>query len=306
MITFIIRHLLKAVAICLVISAISFFLLFANTDPALMLLPPEVEMADIATFKKQMGLDRPVIVQYKDFLSGVVLHGDFGQSLVYRVPAIQLIKERFPATLLLALSSVLLINLIAIPVGMISAVKRGSFIDNIATFFALMGQALPLYWFGIMLIIVFGVWLHWLPVSGSGSFFHLILPTITLSSWILPVNMRLIRSGMLDVLNKDYIRTARAKGLPEWLVLFKHALRNAVIPLIIVVGMQLAALLGGAVVTETVFAWPGLGLLVLDSIQTGDYPVVQAVVVVFAGLVVLGNLTADITAALIDPRIRLS
>lgn len=306
MITFIIRNLLKAVAICLVISAISFFLLFANTDPALMLLPPEVEMADIATFKKQMGLDRPVIVQYKDFLSGVVLHGDFGQSLVYRVPAIQLIKERFPATLLLALSSVLLINLIAIPVGMISAVKRGSFIDNIATFFALMGQALPLYWFGIMLIIVFGVWLHWLPVSGSGSFFHLILPTITLSSWILPVNMRLIRSGMLDVLNKDYIRTARAKGLPEWLVLFKHALRNAVIPLIIVVGMQLAALLGGAVVTETVFAWPGLGLLVLDSIQTGDYPVVQAVVVVFAGLVVLGNLTADITAALIDPRIRLS
>lgn len=306
MITYIIRNLLKAVAICLVISAISFFLLFANTDPALVLLPPEVEVADIAIFKKQMGLDRPVIVQYKDFLSRVVFHGDFGQSLVYKVPAIQLIKERFPATLLLALSSVLLINLVAIPVGMISAVKRGSIIDNISTFFTLMGQAMPLYWFGIMLIIVFGVWLHWLPVSGSGSFSHLILPTITLSSCVIPLNMRLIRSGMLDVLNKDYIRTARAKGIPEWLVLFKHALKNAVVPFVIVVGMQLSSLLGGAVVTETIFAWPGLGQLVLDSIHTGDYPVVQAVVIFFAGLVVIGNLTADIVAAFIDPRIRLS
>jgi len=306
MIPYIIRRMFQAVAICLVISAMSFFMLFLNTDPALMLLPPEAEVADIAAFKHQMGLDRPVSIQYIDFLGRVVLHGDFGDSLVYKVPALQLIKERFPATLRLALAAVLFINIVAIPVGVISAVKRGSFIDNIATFFALMGQAMPLYWFGIMLIIIFGVWLRWLPISGNESFAHLILPAITLGSWILPVNMRLVRSGMLDVLNKDYIRTARAKGLSEWRVLSKHAFKNAIIPLVTVIGMQLGLLLGGAVVTETVFAWPGMGQLVLDSIHMGDYPVVQAVVVVFAASVVLGNLAADILVAFIDPRIRLN
>lgn len=305
MASYIIRRMLQAVAICLVISAMSFFMLFLNTDPALMLLPPEAEVADIATFKAQMGLDRPVIVQYIDFLGRVVLHGDFGQSFVYKVPAIQLIRERFPATLQLALASVFFINLVAIPVGMIAAVKRNSVIDNISTFFVLMGQAMPLYWLGIMLIIVFGVWLRWLPISGNEGFSHLILPAVTLGSWILPVNMRLVRSGMLDVLNKDYIRTARAKGVPEWLVLGKHAFKNAVIPLVTVIGMQLGALLGGAVVTETVFAWPGMGQLVLDSIHVGDYPVVQAVIVMFACCIVAGNLAADVIAALIDPRIRL-
>ena len=305
MISFIIRRIFQAIAICVVISAISFFMLFLNTDPALMLLPPETEMADIATFKKQMGLDRPILIQYKDFLSRVVFHGDFGQSFVYQIPAFQLIMERFPATLQLALAAIIFINLIAIPVGVISAVKRGSLIDNIATFFALMGQAMPLYWLGIMLIIIFGVWLRWLPISGNESIFHLILPAITLGSWILPINMRLIRSGMLDVLNQDYIRTARAKGLPEWRVLSKHAFRNAVIPLVTVTGMQISVLLGGAVVTETIFAWPGMGQLALDSIYVGDYPVVQALVVVFAFFIVAGNLAADIVAGFIDPRIRI-
>ncbi len=306
MISFIIRRIFRAIAICVVISAISFFMLFLNTDPALMLLPPETEMADIATFKNQMGLDRPVLIQYKDFLSRVVFHGDFGQSFVYQTPAFQLIMERFPATLQLALAAIIFINLIAIPVGVISAVKRGSLIDNIATFFALMGQAMPLYWLGIMLIIIFGVWLRWLPISGNESIFHLILPGITLGSWILPINMRLIRSGMLDVLNQDYIRTARAKGLPEWRVLSKHAFRNAVIPLVTVTGMQISVLLGGAVVTETIFAWPGMGQLALDSIYVGDYPVVQALVVVFAFFIVAGNLAADIVAGFIDPRIRIN
>ncbi len=306
MISFIIRRIFQAIAICVVISAISFFMLFLNTDPALMLLPPETEMADIATFKNQMGLDRPVLIQYKDFLSRVVFHGDFGQSFVYQTPAFQLIMERFPATLQLALAAIIFINLIAIPVGVISAVKRGSLIDNIATFFALMGQAMPLYWLGIMLIIIFGVWLRWLPISGNESIFHLILPAITLGSWILPINMRLIRSGMLDVLNQDYIRTARAKGLPEWRVLSKHAFRNAVIPLVTVTGMQISVLLGGAVVTETIFAWPGMGQLALDSIYVGDYPVVQALVVVFAFFIVAGNLAADIVAGFIDPRIRIN
>jgi ABC-type dipeptide/oligopeptide/nickel transport system permease component len=303
--TFIIKQLLQAVGVCLVISMISFFLLFLNTDPALLLLPPEAEVSDIAKFKKQMGLDRPVPVQYLDFLGKVVLHGDFGNSFMAKVPAATLVRERLPATLKLALAALFLVNLVALPVGILSAIRRYSLMDNVATFTALLGQAMPLYWFGIMLIIVFGVWLRWLPISGSDTWAHLVLPAITLASWILPINMRMVRSGMLDVLNQDYIRTARAKGLMERKVLIKHAFKNAAIPVITITGMQLGALLGGAVVTETVFAWPGLGRLAVDSIRMGDYPVVQAIVVVFALFVVIGNLAADILSALIDPRIRL-
>ena len=303
--TFIIKQLIQAVGVCLVISMISFFLLFLNTDPALLLLPPEAEVQDIAKFKKQMGLDRPVPVQYLDFLRKVVLHGDFGNSFVAKVSAAKLVRERLPATLELALAALILVNLVALPVGIVSAIRRYSLMDNVATFTALLGQAMPLYWFGIMLIIIFGVWLRWLPISGSDTLAHLVLPAITLASWILPINMRMVRSGMLDVLNQDYIRTARAKGLVERKVLIKHAFKNAAIPVITITGMQLGALLGGAVVTETVFAWPGLGRLAVDSIRMGDYPVVQAIVVVFALFVVIGNLAADILAALIYPRIRL-
>ena len=303
--TFIIKQLFQALGVCLVISMISFFLLFLNTDPALLLLPPEAEVQDIAKFKQQMGLDRPVLVQYLDFLGKAVLKGDFGASFVAKVPAAQLVQERLPATLKLAVAALILVNLVALPVGIVSAIRRYSLLDNLATFTALVGQAMPLYWLGIMLIIIFGVWLRWLPISGSDTLAHLVLPSITLASWILPVNMRLVRSGMLDVLNQDYIRTARAKGLMERKVLIKHAFKNAAIPVVTISGMQLGVLLGGAVVTETVFAWPGLGRLAVDSIRMGDYPVVQAIVVVFALFVVIGNLAADILAALIDPRIRL-
>jgi len=296
---------LQAIGVCLVISMISFFLLFLNTDPALVLLPPEAEVTDIAVFKKQMGLDRPVMIQYLDFLGRVVLHGDFGNSFAAKVPALQLVGERLPATIKLALAALLVVNIVAIPVGVISAIRRYSLTDNIATFIALIGQAMPLYWLGIMLIIIFGIWLRWFPISGSDTLSHLVLPAVTLGSWILPINMRLVRSGMLEVLSQDYIRTARAKGLAERKVLVKHAFKNAAIPVVTVLGMQLGLLLGGAVVTETVFAWPGLGRLAVDSIRMGDYPVVQAIVVVFAFFVVIGNLLADILAALIDPRIRL-
>ncbi len=303
--TYIIRRCIEAVGVCLCISIISFFLLFLNTDPALIMLPPESEVEDIETFKKQMGLDRPIIVQYLDFLRKVVLHGDFGDSFVAKIPAINLIAERIIPTLKLALAALIFVNLIGIPVGVIAAIRRYSIWDNIATFTALMGQAMPLYWFGIMLIIIFGVWLGWLPISGSDSWAHLILPAITLGSWILPISMRLVRSGMMEVLSQDYIRTARAKGLKEKKVLYKHAFKNAAIPLVTVMGMQFGLLLGGAVVTETVFAWPGLGRLAVDSIRMGDYPVVQAIVVIFATGVILANLLADVLAAFIDPRIRL-
>ncbi|WP_300460702.1 ABC transporter permease [Desulfobacula sp.] len=302
---YIIRRLFQAIAVCLAISMISFFLLFLNSDPALLLLPPEAEIEDIEIFKKSMGLDRPVLIQYLSFLKKVLLHGDFGNSFVSKIPALDLVIERIPATLKLSLLAVLLANALAIPMGMISAVKRYTLADNLITFLALVGQAMPLYWFGIMLIIIFGVFLGWLPISGSDSFVHMIMPSITLGAWLLPVNMRLVRSGMLDVLNQDYIRTARAKGLFEKTVMIKHAFKNAMIPMVTVTGMQLSLLLGGAVVTETVFAWPGLGRLAVESIRMGDYPVVQAIVVFFALCVVIGNLLADILTAFIDPRIRL-
>ncbi|MDT8379666.1 MAG: ABC transporter permease [Desulfotignum sp.] len=302
---YIIRRLVQSVAVCLAISMISFFLLFLNSDPALLLLPPEAGLEDIDIFKKSMGLDRPVIVQYLVFLKKIVLHGDFGNSFVSKTPALALMLERVPATLSLSLMAVVLANALAIPMGIISAVKRYTLFDNLVTFLAIVGQAMPLYWLGIMLIIIFGVFLGWLPISGSDTIWHMILPAVTLGAWLLPVNMRLVRSGMLDVLNQDYIRTARAKGLLESKVMVKHAFKNAVIPLVTVTGMQLSLLLGGAVVTETVFAWPGLGRLAVESIRMGDYPVVQAIVVFFALCVVFGNLLADILTAFIDPRIRL-
>jgi peptide/nickel transport system permease protein len=302
---YIIRRLIQAVAVCLAISMISFFLLFLNSDPALLLLPPEAGLEDIEIFKKSMGMDKPVIVQYLVFLKKIILHGDFGNSFVSKTPALALMLERVPATLSLSLMAVVLANALAIPMGIISAVKRYTIFDNLVTFLAIVGQAMPLYWLGIMLIIIFGVFLGWLPISGSDTIWHMILPAVTLGAWLLPVNMRLVRSGMLDVLNQDYIRTARAKGLLETKVMVKHAFKNAVIPLVTVTGMQLSLLLGGAVVTETVFAWPGLGRLAVESIRMGDYPVVQAIVVFFALCVVFGNLLADIFTALIDPRIRL-
>ena len=302
--TFIIKRLIQALAVCLVISMISFFLLFLNADPALVLLPPEAEVEDIVAFKKQMGFDRPIIVQYFDFIGQVIFHADFGNSFVARVPTLKLLAERVPATLKLTLSAVLIANLVAIPLGILAAVRRYSLIDNLSTLIALMGQAMPLYWLGIMLIIVFGVWLGWLPISGSETPAHLILPAVTLAAYLLPANMRLVRSGMLDVLNQDYIRTARAKGAGELRVFLVHAFKNAVIPLVIITGLQFSILLGGTVVTETVFAWPGLGRLAVNSILMGDYPVVQAIVIFFSLCVVIGNLLADILAAMIDPRIR--
>ena len=306
MLNYIIRRLFQAVAICLIISMLSFFLIFLNTDPALVLLPPEVETADIETFREQMGFNRPVIIQYLDFLGKIVLHGDFGISFKAKVPTTQLIAERFPMTLKLTIIALLLVNIVAIPVGIISAIKRYSFIDNLATLSALIGQAMPLYWLGLMLMIVFGVWLGWLPISGSGSIAHMVLPSITLAAWILPLNMRLVRSGILDTMSQDYIRTARAKGLSERTVFFKHALKNAAIPLVTVLALQFSLFLGGAVVTETVFALPGLGRLAVDAIRSGDYPVVQGIVILFAGIVVMGNLIGDIVAAFIDPRIKLN
>jgi peptide/nickel transport system permease protein len=302
--TYIIHKLLHAVGVCFVISFVSFFLLFYTADPASMLLPENADDEDIAVFMEAYGLNRPLIVQYGDYMSRVVFEGDFGISWIAKVPASSLIGASLWATLKLAIAAQIIATLLAIPLGIISAVKRYSLIDNVTIFIVLVGQAMPLFWLGIVLIVIFGVWLQWLPASGSETWLHLILPSITLASFILPLNMRLVRSGMLEVLSQDYIRTARAKGVEERGVLMRHALRNAAIPLVTVTGIQFGALLGGAVVTETVFSWPGLGRLAVESIQVGDFPVVQAIVIIFAGFTIFANLVADVGAAWIDPRIR--
>ena len=304
MTTYITHKLLHAIGVCFVVSFVSFFLLFYTADPASTLLPENADDADIALFKKQYGLDRPLLVQYGDYMARVLLKGDFGISWVAKVPAEDLIAVALWPTLQLAIAAQIITALLAIPLGIISAVKRYSLTDNATILIVLIFQAMPLFWLGIVLIVIFGVWLKWLPASGSESWENLILPAFTLAAYILPLSMRLVRSGMLEVLNQDYIRTARAKGVEERGVLMRHALRNAMIPLVTVTGIQFGALLGGAVVTETVFSWPGLGRLAVDSIRFGDFPVVQAVVIIFSGFTILANLAADVAAAWIDPRIR--
>ncbi len=294
----------QGLAVCFVVSAISFFLLFLNSDPALMLLPPESEPADIEIFKESMGLNRPLMIQYADYLQRLVFRGDFGQSFVARRPVLQIIAEKLPATVSLSLGALIFANVLAVIFGVISAARHHSLFDNIVNFFTLVGQALPSFWFGIVLIVCFGVWLKWLPVSGMGGIKHYILPVVTLGAGMLPINLRLVRTNMLEVLDQDYIRTARAKGLKERRVLFLHAFKNACIPLVTVTGLQVGMLLSGATIIENVFAWPGIGHLAISSIHMGDYPVVQAVVVLSCVAAVIGNLLGDLCAMIIDSSVR--
>jgi peptide/nickel transport system permease protein len=219
--------------------------------------------------------------------------------------AFALVTERMPATLLLTFAGLFISLVIALPLGIISAIRRYSLVDNLCTMFAVGGQAMPIFWLGIMLIIVFSVKLRWLPASGSGSWAHLVLPATTLGFFLAPLTMRLVRSGMLEVLSQDYVRTARAKGVSEPQVLLKHALRNAAIPVITVIGLQFGQLLGGAIVTETVYAWPGVATFTVTAIRNSDFPVVQAAVFLLALCIVVVNLLVDLLVGLIDPRIRL-
>ncbi len=301
---YILHRLFQALFVCLGISLITFFLLHVVGDPVLLLLPQAASDADVALLKEQLGLDRPLAAQYLSFLTDA-LRGDFGRSLFTQDSAFALILERLPATLELTLAGMLVGLGIAIPLGVISAVKRGALTDRLCTVGAVAGQAMPIFWLGIMLILVFAVKFRVLPASGRGTLWHLILPAVTLGAYLAPLTMRLTRSGMLDVLTQDYIRTARAKGVRERVVLFKHALRNAAIPIVTILGVQFGRLLGGAVVTETVFAWPGVASLAVKAIRTYDYPVVQGAVVFLALVVVLANLLADVAVTFLDPRIRL-
>jgi ABC-type dipeptide/oligopeptide/nickel transport system permease component len=301
---YVIHRLGQALVVCIGISLITFLLLHVVGNPVLLLLPQDASDADVALMKQKLGLDRPLWAQYAAFVLDA-LRGDFGRSLFTQESALALVLERMPATLELTVAGLLVAVIVAIPLGIVAAVRRGSLTDRLCTVGAVAGQAMPIFWLGIMLIILFAVKLRVLPASGRGTLAHLVLPAITLGAYLAPLTMRLTRSEMLDVLTQDYIRTARAKGVRDAVLLGKHALRNAAIPLVTIVGLQFGRLLGGAVVTETVFAWPGVASLAVKAIRTYDYPVVQGAVVFMALLIVLVNVATDVTIAYLDPRIRL-
>jgi ABC-type dipeptide/oligopeptide/nickel transport system permease component len=267
------------------------------------MLPPEASAEDIARFREVSGLNDPLLVQYARFLGNAV-RGDFGRSLRHDQPSLPLIMERMPATLELSLFGMALALVVAVPLGILSAWKRGSVIDLLGMAMALIGQSMPNFWLGIMLIYIFAVGLRWLPTGGRGDLQRLILPGVTVAAYLVPLISRLVRSAMLEVLSEDYIRTARGKGLSESTVLFRHAFRNVLIPVVTVVALRFGNLLGGAVIIETVFAWPGVGLLAVQAIYNRDYPLVQASVFILALIIVTINFFTDLVYGYLDPRIQ--
>lgn len=285
------------------ISLIVFMVNFVIGDPLSGLVSAETPPETREILRRQYGFDRPILVQYFDFARRAVV-GDFGDSYIIKKPAIDLVFERVPATLQLALAGMGIGILIAIPVGIISAYRPYSLIDNVATIIAVAGQAMPVYWLGLMLILLLSVQMQWLPASGYGTPQHIILPAFCLGVFTAPIAMRLVRSGMLDVLTQDYVRTARAKGVRELPVLLRHALPNTLIPVVTLLGLQFGQLMGGAIITETVFAWPGVALLAITAIYRSDIPVMQASVVMLAVIITVVNFGTDLLVSMLDPRVR--
>ncbi len=284
-------------------ATLAFFLLYLSGDPVDLLLPLDASPEARAELRHAYGFDQPLYVQYGRYL-WKLLHGDFGVSLRSQEPALALVLGRMPATLKLAGAGLLFALVLGLPAGVIAAVKKGSALELLILTLALLGQSIPVYFLGLVLIMLFGLKWHLLPISGYGDWRHLVLPTITVGTYVTASIARLTRNGVLQELRSDYVRTARAKGLPERVVVYKHALRNAAIPVVTIVGLQLGTLLSGAVITETIFAWPGMGRFVLLAVEQGDFPVVQASVIVFALLLALVNLAVDLAYLWLDPRVR--
>lgn len=306
---YLIRRSLQSLLLLWGVTVVVFLLLHLTPgDPALLMLGDAATDEALAALRTQMGLNAPLPAQYGKYMVNLI-QGDMGMSIRAQQPVLPYIMDRFPATLKLSAGALLVALAVSVPIGIIAAIKRGTVFDSGSMFLALLGQAIPGFWLGLMLIALFAVKLKLLPASGAGDGMglkHLILPSVTLASFLIGLLVRLTRSSMLDVLRHDYVRTARAKGLSERAVITQHALRNAIIPLITVVGIQVGTLLGGAVVTETVFAWPGVGSLVVQAISQRDYPVVQGVVLLLALVFVVINYLVDITYHFLDPRIRIS
>jgi peptide/nickel transport system permease protein len=299
----ILRRLLRAVAALLVVTAVVFTLLHLSGDPAYILLTPEATAEDRAAFRAEYGMDRPLWVQYGRYL-GRLVQGDFGQSLSFRTPAVAVALERLPATLELTLAAMALAVLISLPAAVLAAVRRGTLFDRALMIFTLIGQTVPTFWLGMVMILVLAVRFHLFPASGRGGVLHLVMPATALALWLTALLARVTRSEMIEALEQDYVRTARAKGLTERGIAARHALKNALLPIITVMGLQFGGLLGGAVMTETVFAWPGVGTMILDAILKKDVPVVLAGVVLVAVGFILVNLLLDFLYTVLDPRLR--
>lgn len=299
------RQLVQLVVVVFGISILSFSILNVIGDPVLMMLPQNTPKDEMERFRVAKGFDQPVWVRYWVFVSRAV-RGDFGKSLYSERYALDMVAEKMPATLSLTCAGLVVALLIAVPLGIAAALRRHSWVDHLCTALAVAGQAMPIFWLGIMLIIVFAVRLRVLPASGYGGWQHVLMPAFTLGAFLAPLTMRLVRAGLIEVLSQDYIKTARAKGVAERGVVVKHAFRNACIPVITVLGLQFGQLLGGAIVTETVFAWPGVATLTVESIRQQDFPVVQVAVILLALIIVSVNLLVDVIIALLDPRIRVS
>jgi ABC-type dipeptide/oligopeptide/nickel transport system permease component len=296
-------RLVRALVALWLVSTVVFVVMRLSGDPAPLLLPPDAPRSEIFRVRAELGLDRPLPVQYAVFL-GNVARGDFGRSIHFRVPAARVVLERLPATLELGLAAFALAVLVAVPVGLLSAVRRNSLLDQSAMGMALIGQSAPTFFIGILFILLLSLKAGWFPTSGRGEWRHLVLPALTLALFTMASVARLTRSAVLEVLGADYIRTARAKGLSEAWVIGKHTFKNAAVPIVTITGLQFGTLLGGAVVTETVFAWPGIGRLAIQSIYNRDYPVVQCAVFFSAVLFIVINFVIDVIYGLLDPRIR--
>ncbi|MGB3244367.1 MAG: ABC transporter permease [Sulfitobacter sp.] len=303
MLAFILKRLGLAVLVALTVSFISFSLLFLSGDPAAALAGETASGEDVEALRRLYGFDRPMLVQYGDWLWQAV-QGDFGESYYFKLPVSTLIGDRLSVTMLLGLCGITFALLTAVPLGVAAAIRPNSIIDRVALFLSVAGQAMPSFWFGLILIVLFGIKLRWLPPSGASSWQHFVMPTIVLGYYAMPAIMRLTRAGMLEVLNSDYIRTARAKGAGEGRVLFKHALRNAIIPVVSLAAVQMGFMLGGSIVVESVFALHGAGYLAWESIARNDLPTVQALILIFSMFYIIFTFLADVLNAWLDPRMR--
>ena len=304
MLRFITRRLGYSLLSLFLLSLTIFLFVRMTGDPTLLLVEPGASKEDIAAIRERFGLDRPLWVQYGYFI-GSLLQGDFGQSFYYRTAVLDLYLTRLPNSLLLAFAAMVFSLVVGIPAGILAAVRVGGFFDRAGKVFVLLGLSLPAFWVGLVLILFFSVFLEWLPSSGSGTVWHLLMPAFALGWFFAAAHMRMTRSSMLEVMGSEYIKLARLKGLPESRVIAKHAFKNALIPVLTLAGINLVIMINVAVVVETVFAWPGIGRLLYEGITFRDFPIVQAVVLIGGAMIVAVNLFIDILYAIIDPRIRL-
>ena len=300
---YLVRRFANTLIVLIGVATVAFFLVRLTGDPVAMLLPIDARPEAVERLRNELGLDRPLPVQYLRFL-GATVQGDFGESLRFNRPALALFTQRFPATAELVVYSMLVALLVGIPLGIVAAARRGTVIDRAVMGVALLGQAVPGFYLGLMLILVFAVQLGWFPTGGRGTPGQLVMPVAVLASYLVALIARMTRSSCLEVLGQDFVRTAHAKGVRGRVVLLKHVLKAALIPIVTLVGLQVGSLFSGAVVTETVFSWPGIGRLAIEAIYARDFPVVQVVVIMSATVFVLVNVVVDVLYAVIDPRIR--